>query len=93
MNRAKYQLLNMLKIKRMTISKSLTFILLNLNNLYSLEVVNRVSKTQLQVGGNSSQIIRRVYRKIPLGCLLYLVHAPLGGGFMIPCSAGERSID
>ena len=35
------------------ISKSLTSILLNLNNFHSLEVVDRVSETQLQVGENS----------------------------------------
>ena len=36
------------------ISKSLTFILSNLNNFHPLEVVNRVSETQLKVGDNSN---------------------------------------
>ena len=34
--------------------KSVDFILSNLNNFHSLEVVDRVSKTQLQVGENSN---------------------------------------
>ena len=44
----------MLKIKRDTyqIFKYLASILSNLNNFYSLEVVDRVSETQLQVGEN-----------------------------------------
>ena len=36
------------------ISKYLTSILLNMNNFHSLEVVDRVSETQLQVGENSN---------------------------------------
>ena len=36
------------------ISKSLTSIVSNLNNFHSLEVVNRVSETQLQVSENSN---------------------------------------
>ena len=40
--------------------KSITSILLNLNNFHSLEVVARVSETQLQVGENSNQIIWRL---------------------------------
>ena len=32
----------------------------NLNNFYSLEVVDRVSETQLQVGKNSNWIISRL---------------------------------
>ena len=50
-----YQLLNMLNIKRdisNTISKSLTSIFSNLTDFHSLEIVNRVSETQLQVGEN-----------------------------------------
>ena len=35
-------------------------ILSNLNNFHSLEVVDRVSETQLQVGENSNEIIRRL---------------------------------
>ena len=54
----KYQLLKMLKIKcdikRKEFTKSLTSILSNLNNFHSLEVVCRVSETQLQVGENSN---------------------------------------
>ena len=38
----------------------LTAILSNLNNFHSLEVVDRVSETQLQVGENSDWIIRRL---------------------------------
>ena len=38
----------------------LTSILSNLNNFHSLEVVDRVSETQLQVGENSNWIIRRL---------------------------------
>ena len=34
--------------------KELTSILSNLNNFHSLEVVDRVSETQLQVGENSN---------------------------------------
>ena len=34
--------------------KKLTSILSNLNNFHSLEVVDRVSETQLQVGENSN---------------------------------------
>ena len=37
--------------------KELTSILSNLNNFHSLEVVDRVSETQLQVGENSNRII------------------------------------
>ena len=37
--------------------KQLTSILSNLNNFHSLEVVDRVSETQLQVGENSDRII------------------------------------
>ena len=36
------------------ISEELTSILSNLNNFHSLEVVDRVSETQLQVGENSN---------------------------------------
>ena len=36
------------------IKKELTTILSNLNNFHSLEVVDRVSETQLQVGENSN---------------------------------------
>ena len=42
------------------IYKQLTSILPNLNNIYSLEVVDRVSETQLQVGENSNWIIWRL---------------------------------
>ena len=42
------------------ISKGLTSILSNLNNFHSLEVVDRVSETQLQVGENSNWIIWRI---------------------------------
>ena len=40
--------------------KQLTSILSNLNNFHSLEVVDRVSETQLQVGENSKWIIWRL---------------------------------
>ena len=40
--------------------KELTSILSNLNNFHSLEVVDRVSETQLQVGENSNWIIWRL---------------------------------
>ena len=40
--------------------KELTSILSNLNNFHSLEIVNRVSETQLQVGENSDWIIWRL---------------------------------
>ena len=36
--------------------KELTSILSNMNNFHSLEVVDRVSETQLQVGENSNWI-------------------------------------
>ena len=52
----KCHLLNMLKMKCDTNQrylKQLTSILSNLNNFHSLEVVDRVSETQLQVGENS----------------------------------------
>ena len=48
-----YQLLNLLKIKSDNNKQDLTFltaILSNLNNFHSLDVVDRVSETQLQVG-------------------------------------------
>ena len=48
----------MLKIKcdinRQDLKKELTYILSNLNNFHSLDVVDRVSETQLQVGENSN---------------------------------------
>ena len=51
-----YRLLSMLKpvyvTSISTIWKELTSILPNLNNFHSLEVVDRVSETQLQVGEN-----------------------------------------
>ena len=37
--------------------KKFTFILSHLNNFHSLEVVDRVSETQFQVGENSNWII------------------------------------
>ena len=40
--------------------KKLTSILSNLNNFHSLEVVDRVSEAQLQVGENSNWIIWRL---------------------------------
>ena len=40
--------------------KQMTSILANLNNFDSLEVVDRVSETQLQVGENSDWIIWRL---------------------------------
>ena len=42
------------------IFKELTAILSNLNNFHSLEVVDRVSEIQLQVGENSDLIIWRL---------------------------------
>ena len=42
------------------ICKELTSVLLNLNNFHSLEVVDCVSETQLQVGENSDWIIWRL---------------------------------
>ena len=53
----KYHILNMLKIKcdlnQLDLKRDeLHF--LNLNNFHSLEVVDRVSETQLQVGENSN---------------------------------------
>ena len=56
----KYHILNMLKIKcdiNQQDLKDLTAILSNLNNFHSLEVVDRVSETQLQVSENSDWII------------------------------------
>ena len=57
----KYHLSCMLKIKSdisiSKIRKWLTTILSNLNNFHSLEVVDRVSETQLQVSENFHQII------------------------------------
>ena len=47
----------MLKIKRDINQQNLKFVdlhLSNLNNFHSLEVVDRVSETQLQVGENSN---------------------------------------
>ena len=56
----KYHLLNMLKIKcdinqqdLKRVDLHLNFNLSNLNNFHSLEVVDRVSETQLQVSENS----------------------------------------
>ena len=40
--------------------KQFTSILTNQNNFHSLEVVDRVSETQLQVGENSDEIILRL---------------------------------
>ena len=50
-----YQLLTLLKIKSDINQQGLAFldsILSNLNNFHSFEVMDRVSKTQLQVGEN-----------------------------------------
>ena len=44
------------------ICKQLTSNLSNLNNFHSLEVVDRVSETQLQVGENSNWIIWRLFK-------------------------------
>ena len=44
-------------IKQQDFAKSLAYILSNLNYFHSLEVVDRVSETQLQVGENANQII------------------------------------
>ena len=57
----KYHILNMLKIKcDINQQEELTSILSNLNIFHSLEVVDRVSETQLQVGENSDWIIWRL---------------------------------
>ena len=40
-------------INQQDLKKQLTSILSNLNNFHSLEVVDRVSETQFQVGENS----------------------------------------
>ena len=60
----KYHLLNMLKIKCDSNQQYLKTVDLHfvksLNNFHSLEVVDRVSETQLQVGENSDWIIRRL---------------------------------
>ena len=58
----KYHLLNTLKIK-CDINQQylkLTSILSNMNNFHSLDVVDRVSETQLQVGENSDWLIWRL---------------------------------
>ena len=53
-----YHILNMLKMKRdiksARFEKKFTSILSDLNNFHSLEVVDRVSETQLQVSENSN---------------------------------------
>ena len=54
----KYHVLNMLKISQ--IWKDFTSVLSNLNNFHSLEVVDRVSETQLQESGNLNWIIWRL---------------------------------
>ena len=46
------------------ISKSLTYILSNLNNFHSLGVEDRVSGTRLQMGENSNQILWRLKGKM-----------------------------
>ena len=48
------------KDKMWNIWKQLTTTLSNMNNFHSLEVVDRVSETQLQVGENSDSIIWRL---------------------------------
>ena len=54
----------MLKIKRDINQQDLKivdpFVLSNMNNLQSLEIVKRVSNTQLQMSKNSTQIIWRL---------------------------------
>ena len=50
----KYHILNMSKIKCGINQQEVTSILSNLDNFHSLEVVDRVSETQLQVGENSN---------------------------------------
>ena len=70
--------------------KELTSILSNLNNFHSLEVVDRVSETQLQVSENSNWIILLISPILILNLLLtnslilgikYLSkHEDLGGG-------------
>ena len=59
----KYHLLNMLKITydiNQQYLKTIDLLFSNLNNFHSLEVVNRVSETQFQVGENSNWIIWRL---------------------------------
>ena len=46
----------MVKIKYDINQQQLTSIMSNLNNFHSLEVVDRVSETQFQVGENSVKI-------------------------------------
>ena len=48
------------------ISKSLTFVLANRNIFHSLEVVDRVSDTQFQVGENSNQINNLAVKELKL---------------------------
>ena len=48
--------------------KQLTSILSNMNNFHSLEVVDRVSETQLQVGENSDWIICQLKCWLTFGC-------------------------
>ena len=54
----KYHILNMLNIKcdinQQDLKRVITSILSNLNNFHSLDIVDRVSETQLQVGENSN---------------------------------------
>ena len=55
----RYHLLNMLKKNVTSISniwKQMTFILSNLNNFHSLEVMDRVSETQLQLSENLNNL-------------------------------------
>ena len=57
---SQYHILNRLKIKRDSNQQNLNNVNLhfsNLDNFHSLEVVDRVSETQLQVGGNFNKII------------------------------------
>ena len=64
--------------------KQLTSILSNLNNFHSLEVVDRVSETQLQVGENSDWIIWRQSARATLRGVAELHVA--SGMFVTSCS-------
>ena len=57
-----------------SIWKQLTSILSNLNNFHSLEVMDRVSETQLQVGENSNWIIWRLKGQLKKQIIQYDKH-------------------
>ena len=57
------------------IEKELTSILSNLNNFHSLEVVDRINETQIQVGENSNLAVKGLMQSLAV-TTYYTTHNP-----------------